>query len=844
MIFRVIFAIFLWCAAAVAHAQTYSWPDDLTGSDFKCTLVAPGEYNCPSMSFSKEEYIVITAPITVHVNGSFKAAKNFIIPQGSPLLLDVNGDVAFSKDMSAYMDIKSTGNMSFAKNTTLYGDLNSTNGSITIDKDSLIDGDVFTKYDLRVAKHSSISGNCSYATTNYTCSSNPTQPPTGFDHFLVEHEGTTITCQSAEVTVWACGGPGSGGTCPTTTIGASGTLEVRNDSTNALVGSYNFTIPAGQTYATVMVPYTTNNKYVRFGTTTTGTTCWDGDAASCVHAYNDTGFEFEVPDHVSAQTQTVSIRALRKSPSNVCAAAFNDTRQVSFSCTYVDPSSAAPAVGADPGVRNVTLENANGSASVTLTCGTGAKNLPITFDATGTSQFKLTYPDVGRVQLEAKYLPQIMFGSSTFVTYPKKFEVTWPNPSSTVIAGEPFRVKVTAMNNANQATPNYGRENTPESAVLSFIRCQPATGQDGVSSGTLGSFTLGAAESTNSKWGEVGTIDVKATNADYLGIAANIQGSSDLDADPSAGKCTGLFGRFRPKYFKTSLPDGARTWAYSGEPFSVVVSGFNADNEATDNYDKVNGFSRDITFSALGVAPDPVIANPGPGVMAPALVEVKDLADLTPPGGAVVGKPGYAFTAASLPVKPTKIAVCATDADTVNSNGNCGAVVEIRTGRLRMSNAFGSVDRDLRIPVRAEYWSGSSWLLNTGDSFTTLPITALALSPASSLQDVKVQGTQVALTNGAGSFVLSKPTRDATHNGVGSVLIAANLGATTTDTSCLADHPVTVGAKISWLRSRNGTCNASGTAAQIWSEDPTARASFGVTTRENRATIHVREALN
>jgi len=123
MISRAILALFLWCAATLAHAQSYTWPADLTGPDFNCTLLAPGEYNCPAMNFSKDVYIVIASPLVVHVNGNFTAAKNFIIPKGASLLLDVVGSVTFSKDMNGYLDIKSTRSMSFAKNTILYGDL-------------------------------------------------------------------------------------------------------------------------------------------------------------------------------------------------------------------------------------------------------------------------------------------------------------------------------------------------------------------------------------------------------------------------------------------------------------------------------------------------------------------------------------------------------------------------------------------------------------------------------------------------------------------------------------------------------------------------------------------------
>jgi MSHA biogenesis protein MshQ len=854
MISRAILAIFLCCATTVAHAQTYSWPADLTGTGFKCTLVAPGDYDCPAMSFPMDTYIVITSPIVVHVNGNFTAAKYFTIPKGQSLLLDVKGSVNFAKDMNGYLDIKSSGSMSFAKNTILYGDLNS-GDNITIAKDSLIGGDVFTKNTLKVGKNSSISGDCSYTNTNYHCHKVTPPPTTAFDHFLIEHEGTGLTCTPSELTVWACGGASYGGTCPTTTDGATGKLQVKNAG-GTVIASYDINIPAGQTNATIDIPYA-GVETVFFATTAAGATCWDGDAASCQHVYNDLGFDFEVKHHVSATTQAIDIFAVSKSATgNTCVPAFSGTKRMAFSCAHVDPASAAPVAPGDE--RPVVIES--GGASRELTCGATAQALDLNFDSGGKARINLNYGDVGKIHLAANYSAATMSGGSTFIAYPQKFDVSWPTPAATVVAGGDFTVKVTALNHANKPTPNYGREASRASAILSFIRCKPVNGDDGSASGTLAPFANGSAESSNSKWGEVGSIDIKASNPTYLGLAVNIEGSSDLDPDPAAGKCTGRFGRFRPSYFKTSLApasrfvkaDAARKWAYAGEPIGVLVSAFNAQDVLTANYNKEDdlegglsiGLVPDITFSATSVAPAPLLPNPGPGALGPAKILSKDLTDQAE--GVVEGKTAYAFAAAALPVKPTTVAICAKDGDNVSSLNHCDAVLEIRTGRLRMSNAFGSVSKPAAMPVRVEYWTGSSWLLNFDDDTTTLQPPVFALSHGPSIKGVAVASAEVKMSDGKGMLLLSPPTRGQGSNGVGFVDIAVNLGALAKDNSCLAAHPDSAGASQSWLRSRNGSCDPSGTQdpAVIWSLDPTARANFGVTTRENQSTIHVRESFN
>ncbi|HEY0586375.1 MAG TPA: DUF6701 domain-containing protein [Pseudoduganella sp.] len=852
MIFRAFLALFLWCAATLAHAQSYTWPADMTGPDFNCTQLAPGEYNCPAMNFSKDVYITITSPIVVHVAGDFTAAKNFIIPQGKALLLDVTGKVTFAKDMNGYLDIKSGKSMTFAKNTILHGNLDSEE-NITIAKDSLIVGNVFTELTLKVGKNSSITGDCSYTNTNYYCHKVTPPPDVAFDHFLIEHEGTGLTCTPSEVTVWACtGSSGNGGTCPTSTKGASGKLQVKNAS-GTVIATHDFSIPAGQTNATVLVPYA-GAETVFFATTASGYTCWDGDGASCQHVYNDLGFKFNVNDHVSATRQAVDIYAVSKSTTgNTCVPAFSGTKGISFTCTYIDPDSAA-----QPGNEKPVVIS-SGNTSKNLICNGSAQTLDLTFDTGGKARVDLTYGDAGKIYLTANNSSATMTGGSFFIAYPQKFEVTWPTPSTTLVAGADFKVKVTALNAANQTTPNYGRESTKKKPSLKFVRCKPVGGDDGTTGGELGDFANGSAESDKTKWGEVGTLDIEAISETYLGLNVNIKGSSDLDPDTAPGKCTGRFGRFRPSYFQTSLEDSTKTvagdanrkWAYSGEPIGVLVTAYNAQDVKTSNYNKDDdiegnstlGIIQDLAFSATGSTPTPATANPGPGALTPPKVLSKDLADQSE--GVVQANLPYTFNAASLPVKPTRIAICAQDNDGVSSNGHCDAVLEIRTGRLRMSNAFGGVNSTVTIPTRVEYWTGSSWILNRDDSKTTLLPAAFALNHSPSIKEVTVAGS-VSILLGNGKLILNPPKRDASSNGVGYVDIAANLGALAKDSSCFTATVPSTGANQAWLRSRNGACDPSGAndPAVIWAQDPTARANFGVTTRENKSTIHVRESFN
>lgn len=112
--------------------------------------------------------------------------------------------------------------------------------------------------------------------------------------------------------------------------------------------------------------------------------------------------------------------------------------------------------------------------------------------------------------------------------------------------------------------------------------------------------------------------------------------------------------------------------------------------------------------------------------------------------------------------------------------GSTGVVL----GRLNLLNAYGSDALPLLVPVRAEYWNGSLWQLNTDDRCTTLAATNLAvgnvtpasgssLSVASAGLSMSPSATPATATMSGGltNFRISPANR-----GAGSVDLVLNLG--------------------------------------------------------------------
>ncbi len=112
---------------------------------------------------------------------------------------------------------------------------------------------------------------------------------------------------------------------------------------------------------------------------------------------------------------------------------------------------------------------------------------------------------------------------------------------------------------------------------------------------------------------------------------------------------------------------------------------------------------------------------------------------------------------------------------TAKKLGSTGMVL----GRLNLLNAYGSDALPLLVPVRAEYWNGSTWQLNTDDRCTTLAASNLAVgnvAPASG-SSMNVTSASLALSPTATmAGGLTNFRINPTGKGAGSVDLVLNLG--------------------------------------------------------------------
>jgi MSHA biogenesis protein MshQ len=670
---------------------------------------------------------------------------------------------------------------------------------------------------------------------------------------LTAASSTTLTCQPVTYTIKACADGASPCTAYVGTSPITGQLSVSGTTVTYPSGSA-FTIAAGASSTMLSAHATTTGTATAtltgLSVTPTNTPaifCGMGATAAsgngCGISVASSALQVSVPAHRAGVSQaSATIKAVRSSDNaQLCLAAFSGTKTINLQCAHVNPGAGTSTM---PLLVNGVALNAANNASARCD-GTGA-NLSLSFDSAGVATLSsLQYKDVGLMSLTASYTGSgsdaglSMSGSSTFVVAPYDMAVTGlaPNasPSSTgcatsiFMAGCAFRGTVTARNAQGAATPNFGRESSPEGVTLSFTRTMPASGSNGVFSGSVGSFAGGAASSTNLIWSEVGKGDVAATltSGSYLGSGLSASGSST----------GGSAGIFHPHHFLVGITPGCGSFTYSGQPFGVSVLAVNAAGATTTNY------AGSGTISASSpVYPNGVTLTETSGV-AGALVNGGVAASSFVNGLASVGASSTSprFTFAQKLTASGALSLRATDSypasGAANSSGYDGTL-SLRSGRLKLSNAFGSERSALTVSAQLQYWNGKAWVLNSADTCTTsIPASAVALSghvdeQGSATSAWSTVPSAMTFSGGNGGLTLSAPSPS---GATGSVDLAVNLGSTGTDQSCLSSHPATTGANMAYLRSNNGSC------ASSFDRDPSARVTFGVFSPETRKLIHIRE---
>lgn len=813
--------------------------------------------------------------------GNGVSISDATIPSGSITATNVAITIENSTVGSAasQVNVASNNTVSLSNSTVVYGSVSAGNwsGSLSVDSSSTVHG----------VCSSNTNSNVNPGTYNYRC----TGSVSSIDHYELSLPSSSVACLGTPITVTACTDSSSPCTNPSTASnGLTATLASSGGTLGSATVVFG---NGGIATTTLNYAAASNNTGVNITLSSESVTaanatkcCQDGTnciaSNVCATNFQTAGFMIAAAANgaaasVSNQTAgttsaTYYLRAVTTDQkTKACVAALTGAQTVNFAYECVaNPASCygSNLMTVNGGTATAIARNNSGSVS-------SYTPMSLSFDANANAPFTLSYGDVGQIRLwiskaaGGSLLSSLVGSSNTFVVKPYAFSIsaivrasdgkTNPGASSAsgaafMAAGDAFSATVTALANGNTITPSFGRcdgsggtscSAASEVVGLSANLVAPAGGNAGSLGGTTSVYAAsfvangGSYTFTQLTWSEVGIVNLVATNDNYLanGLGACASQTPGLLCQSTYGN-SGNAGRFYPKYFKITVtpPPNFSGFIYGGhdgllgQPFTVSATAMNglATPTITTNYSNALGFSKNLnlTLAAGGTAGALYVDTTAGGSNAIPIGKFSAGTGTVNYNDAS-GKISYLF--ANSPTAPTAITLHGDDVDSVSTlnTGNTG--IEVRFGRLRLSNAYGSAKTSLNLPLTTQYWSGQSWVQNYADSGTGANLAANTFALSGGLA-AQTGVNAISMSNGSGYVQLTAPANGST----GSVSLAVNLGTSGSDNSCLGSHGGTP-ANAPWLRSRNGNCDAT------YTRDPAAQASFGIYSAETRKTVHIRE---
>lgn len=651
------------------------------------------------------------------------------------------------------------------------------------------------------------------------------------DHVeVVANNASGLTCQANTFKVRACAnaactslytkGVTGNVTFTRSDGGATRTVAYSIASGSAYSGDLSVSMPSNWGSSTTWntaatsVPAASSSSLCAFGTLAGSNTC--------AFKANTTGLLLSLPAGVAGDAQTLTSTLVSEGLFGGCTSPTGSGSLTStVTATY----------GVAGNVTSATLTGTGSSSTVkTLTSGSAITGLTTAISsATGSNVF--SYADAGPVQLNVAVtgltgtLSGLLGLSNSVVTYSVpallKIEpvvngnIVLTNPK--VPAGGDFQLRITALNKVNGVLNNFGMEPGLGAVLVSKSLLKPV----GAALKNNPDLAMGAVKFTNGislvtlSWDEVGSLDFVATLADYLGTGKSVTGKlSDTVAN-------GL--RLVPAQFglsatpRCSATEGGNNFAfaYAGQPIDVTVTALNADGVVTQNYDGTAATASDRLANSVSIA---TVSGANSGSFGSNNV----LAATAFANGSGSGTITYGMT--NKLSAPDTVALTASDAD-VNTVKSTPSVL-VRSGRIKLSNAFGSEKSVLDIPMQVQYWTGKSWAASNDSCTNATVVTTASLkrnaykSHAGAVSSAwSTAASTVALSGGVGKLTLTAPGAGKT----GTVDVELDLSAS--------------GANLPWLQSLDDACGANTVC------NPKARASFGVYSPESKKTVNIRNVF-
>ena len=744
--------------------------------------LAPGNYDVVTIAnnatitlsagtFNVDQFL-IGKGVTINVSGAVIINTNeFVYSGGGAGNITVNsgGDPA-----NFIVNIYSGHNAEFdiEDNSSFTGIIFSSfsNTTIEIDDDNTFTGAIFSNGDVDLKDGSSINFTTAAKTAAakvLKCNVNT------INHFSINYSSTTstgINCQPSSITIEAHDANHDVVTThtglinlTTTTNGDWSKTATTTDANGTLTpgvadsGSAAYTFVTADNGSIILNFRDVNVEIVNLNVN--GSSVTEKSNAAVANDdyeidFKSSGFIYTIPTQTSCATSaSISIRAVRTdNTTNQCVSAFKDKdRTLKVWASYANPTPASIT-----GSPAVTLVNGNDSYPLTSTEAT-AVDVNMSFvDNAGDNYetFTINYPDAGQLTLNTKYIGSAansdtgltMLGNTTFVVKPAKLYVYSDDTNASCISGDPtnadcnpvfrktgenFNLKVRGACADNTVTPNFQLNNI---AITSNLVAPTSAGT------TNANLNI---TSTNIAPADNGEHIISTQNVDQVGVftfTATIPATGYLGETvigTNLLNTSANIGRFTPDHFDTLVThgcSGSGNFTYSGQPFTVTATARNHNNLNMVNYRE--GFAG-VTLSDATPAATPF------GTFTNNTIPAANFTS-TGTGSGSQNNVMYTFTNKKttpeiLKIRSTDFNKTAISTDDINSNGFTEGTTEIRSGRTRVENSYGSELVDMAVTTQTEYYTSNGFILNTSDTCSAVNV---------SLTDI---GTDtIALGTGAG----------------------------------------------------------------------------------------------
>jgi hypothetical protein len=686
----------------------------------------------------------------------------------------------------------------------------SENGNITLTNKTVLYGDAIAVENANWATVNIESGSMVYGRCHYAAvppeACQPAPPPPSVHHYELSYQSPAVTCEAETVTVRAC----LNAACSSTYQGtASVSLSANN---NASWSSSSLSLNQGAA-STMLRKTTAGSTTISIASATPAASsafqCKNaGQSSNCTLDFAEAALKITAADgsslwpHQTAGTAySGRVRAIQTNPeTGACQARVTGQRAVGLAYRCLDPSSC---ISTERGKFNTTdLAGSANSPSYS------AVNL--TFDNRGSAPLTFQYSDVGQIALYAQLVlaeensqPAITLTATpaTLVVKPASLVVrsvssaagvsnpaTRASGAGFVAADTMLKVELESRNSNNVATPNFGRESTPEKLRLQLGALVYPSAQSQVDYAQLlvvnGDFTLvsgagGRVANSQVAFRDVGTIQLQAKLAD-----GNYLGAGDVSSSPLSGDV----GRFYPASFRladvqSNALCSAGAFSYMQQPnvplqFSLIAMsqgigqpGFQIAARQVVNYHQ---FTTGATSYAGLAVPSLVAENITPQQWAQLSSRFENApAVLWQQGKASFdGRNGLRFSRSTQPDGPflavqpgvkivaeldqrnfaaSSLTMNAANANDCKVAGNCdaatlGTPLKFYHGRLVLEPAQGPANRQIPLRVQAQYFDGVRFSALHADQCSQVDPALLSVAQ---MPDWKAGGSVHALQQGS-----------------------------------------------------------------------------------------------